>query len=73
MAGQMDGHDEAKLPFTILQMHLKRFQAKVRDKKNCSINYFRKLCLLSDNVEESFAAGQDTDDKMVHAYYMLNI
>jgi hypothetical protein len=49
MARQTDGRDEAKMPFAVVQMHLKRFQAKVIDKKKlCSITYSRKSCLLWD-------------------------
>jgi hypothetical protein len=70
----MDKRDEAMMPFTVVQMHLKRFKAKVIDKKKlCSITYSRKSCLLGDNVEERCADGQATDNKMVHAYYMLDI
>jgi len=38
----------------------------------CSITFFRKSCLLWDNVEKCRTAGQATDDKVVHAHWTLD-
>jgi len=51
------------------------FQTKVVGKIKthilCSVTFFRKSCRLRDNVEKFCIAGQDTDDNMAHAHWML--
>jgi len=37
-----------------------------------SLIFFRKFCLLSDNVAKYCRAGEATDGNMGHAYYLLD-
>jgi len=43
---------------------------KIKTHILCSVTYFRKSCLLWDNVEKYCTAGQNTDDSMSHAHCM---
>ena len=52
------------------------FQTKIVGKINkyilCSVTFFRKSCLLSDDTVKYCSVRQATDDKMEHAHCMLD-
>jgi len=52
------------------------FQTKIVEKIKThrlhSITFFLKSCRLWDNVENSFRAGQATDDNMAHTHCILD-
>ena len=62
----------------LAQFFLERemFQIKVVEKIKthvlCSVTFFKKSCLLWDNMEICCTAGQVTDDSMAHAHCMLD-
>jgi len=43
-----------------------------KDKQNRFNNFFRKSCLLRDNVEKYSIAGQAIDNNMTHVHCVLD-
>jgi hypothetical protein len=53
-------------------MFQKEVVEKIKTQILCLISVFRKLCLLSDDVEKYCRVGQATDNNMAHAHCMLD-
>jgi len=53
-------------------MFQKEVVEKIKTQLLCLISVFRKLYLLSDDVEKYCRIGKATDDNMAHAHCMLD-
>jgi len=74
-------HEDQYTFFVISRPVLRRIRnvldKSCRENKNTSYGqqtfFFRKWCLLWDNVRRYCRAGQETDDKMAHSHCMLDV